>query len=374
MLTLKIVLRLVLFFILIFCVCCAGSVSPPTESSARIYTEVKTTSDELQIFIVDVGQGDATLVVGPKQGGSSVALLIDSGGLDPDGGMIVFDLLQSIGLAKIDYIVLSHYDADHMGGFVTAYHSTSLLWDQFCEPGVYFPTRAMIDLGDSDKDTDSVLEYLTCRDVNVGLLQEGHVVVGSTPHQNIGAEFDLQGGYTATLVAGNGYVIDQEEAVSNVDTDNEKSVAVLISGPENFHFLVTGDLTGRAYGAEDAAVESSLGMALQARGVDVAILRVGHHGSRTSSAPDFLQSLQPEVAIISVGSNSYGHPHCDTLVDLTQSSELVLQTETGNTEYCEPHDNVVVANDTILITVNGADYAITSQNLDYGCTVTRGCE
>lgn len=355
-----------------------GAYANPTEQSAPA------SEDELLIYIIDVGQGDATLILGPERDGGRVSLLIDAGGLDPDGGTIVANVLQELAVTQLDYLVLTHFDADHMGGLVTIRDTTSILWDEDCTPRETFPTQAIIDLGSTSNTTDSVTQYTACRDANVSLLQVDHLVVGATPSENIGYTMDLAGHYTASVVAGNGYVIDQVDVVPHVDTDNERSIAILVSGPDDFNFLVTGDLTGIVYGTEDAEVEPVLGDALQARGIDLSILRVGHHGSATSSAPEFLQSLQPEVAIISVGDNTYGHPNCGTLANLNEVSGLILQTESGLVANCAEPTSDVVANDSIRISVKGSSYTISSTGQSYQsvlgdavftyvCTVDAGC-
>lgn len=312
---------------------------------------------ELRIFAVDVGQGDATLVLGPVVDGGRISLLIDAGGLEPDGGEILLEIFEGQGLSDLDYLIVSHFDGDHMGGLVGLWEtSTSILWDSHCHPSEYFPTQAILDLGDSSKDTLSVQEYLSCRDANGVLLAEGHIEVGGT---NIGYEIDLGGGYVATIVAGHGYVIGSAEQVNHVDTDNEKSIAVLITGPNGFVFLVTGDLTGAVYGNEDALVEGELGLALQERGIEVTILRVGHHGSANASAADFLALINPEVSIVSVGDNSHGHPSCAALERLVQYSAKVYQTGEGSTDdSCLAKDDVEVMGGTIRILVDDGEYTI----------------
>lgn len=315
----------------------------------------------LGIFVVDVGQGDATLVVGPSVAGRRVSLLIDAGALDPDGGAVLEALFEEVGLDGLGYFVLTHFDGDHMGGAVSlgGGWSRSLFWDEACVPSAYFPTEAIIDLGDTDKDTYSVLEYLACRDSNAGLLHEGHIAVGGTGPENIGYEMDLGGGYVATVVAGNGYVLGESEPVPGVDTENEKSIAVLVSGPGGFGFLVTGDLTGAVYGEEDALVETHLGEALLSHGLSVSILRVGHHGSANASSSEFLEAIRPEVAIISVGANSHGLPHCAALTRLVVAVPRVIQTGAGSTDQdCSAAEEVAIQAGTVTIVVENGKYAM----------------
>lgn len=331
----------------------------------------------LSIYVIDVGQGDATLVLGPLTNGKRTSLLIDAGPLDPDAGKIIYDLLQSLNVTNLDHTILTHYDADHMGGFVTTYNSTSLLWDADCNPGTYFPTQSMIDLGDTDKETDSVAEYTACRDALKSTLAQGHMVIGDSQKTNIGHEIDLAGGYKATVVAGNGYVIGAEDQLSPVETDNQKSMAVLVSGPDDFEFLIMGDLEGSPDDLPEDNVELALGKALYDMGVAVSVLRTGHHGSASSSHSDFLALILPEVSVISVGYNSYGHPTCDTLKNLFIFSGLVFQTEAGSpNDSCQEQDSAIVANGTIKFSVKEGMFSILSDSSawEYNCVVGEGCE
>jgi len=349
--------KIIFLTICIFCTYCGHNivydVAKELEESESF---VDAKNSELKIFIVNVGQGDATLVLGPEVDGEQISLLIDAGGLEPDGGAILYELFQQQNLSQLNHLILTHYDGDHMGGLVTLWGtSTSILWDENCIPTNFFPTDSMIDLGESEKNTKSVQEYLSCRNANLDLLQSGHIPIVDHLDQTI----DMGGGYVATIVAGNGFVIDQIEPVANVDTDNEKSIAVLIQGPNDFTFLVTGDLIGEAYGNEDALVEVALGEALKNRGIDVSILRVGHHGSANASSSAFLQAIQPEVSIISVGDNSHGHPHCEVLERLAQYSNQIIQTGGGQLdETCLVQNNVDVIGETILVVVDNGNYTI----------------
>ncbi|MCA9625877.1 MAG: hypothetical protein KC731_42935, partial [Myxococcales bacterium] len=120
-------------------------------------------SEALSIFAVDIGQGDATVVLGPSLGGRRRALVMDAGNRHPNGGQIVRDLLEAEGVTSLDYVVLSHFDGDHIGGFVTISGSTSLLWqDASCTPTAFFPLTAIFDQGTDTNETASSSEWKTC--------------------------------------------------------------------------------------------------------------------------------------------------------------------------------------------------------------------
>jgi competence protein ComEC len=361
--------RFVLFLLVLLNMNCSG-LSPADFQAESIVSSdlaedeegIEVAIEALLIYILDVGQGDATLVLGPEINGKRVSLLIDAGALSPDGGDIISELLESLHIYSLDYFVLSHFDGDHMGGTVTVGGSRSLFWQEDCTPLGYFPTTAVIDLGDSDKDTESVAEYLDCRDSALSRFSTKHVVVGDGSANNIGYEIDLKGGYSATVVAGNGYVLGRDDQAENVDKDNEESIAMLIQGTDDFSFLVTGDLTGNNFSDEDALVETVLANALEEEGIEVSVLRAGHHGSATASSEDFLSTLNPLLSLISVGDNSYGHPNCDSLNNLHAYSEHVIQTGEGSTEdACAVLQNSWIADDHILISVMETGYMVSTE-------------
>ena len=79
-------------------------------------------SSELLILHLNVGQGDATLILDPQENGHRTSVLMDAGDIpnsgDPDGGAIVLDILQQYNITELDYFIASHYDADHIGGLI----------------------------------------------------------------------------------------------------------------------------------------------------------------------------------------------------------------------------------------------------------------
>ena len=192
---------------------------------------------------------------------------------------------------------------------------------------------------------------------------------------DLGYVLDLGKGYKAKIVSGRGYVIGNSKKVENADSPNEMSIAVLVSGPGAFDFLVTGDLIGVPNGSKE--------------NLDLEVLRTGHHGADNATSESFIDKLKPEVALISVGGKlqqrkSFQHPRCKTLTNL-KSVELVIQTGAGNHDYRgQPPIESVVANGTVLIEVKEDKYTVQSlpntSSLDLQtnefykyCTVGDGC-
>lgn len=361
---------------------CGGSSSAVSDgTSARV--EAIRSDVELGIYMADVGNGDATVVLGPPQrDGTRRSLLVDAGKLRADGGHIVSDLLDDLGVGRLDYVVATHYDSDHVGGFVTVLGSSSVLWeDEGCAPGPHFPTGTLVDLGPTDRDTQTYREYESCVAQTTGNDGPEHWIVSDG--EGLGRSFDLGGDWTATLVAGDGWVIDGAERTPYVNTANERSIAVLVSGPEGFDFLVTGDLIGKSHGSENAPVEPALARALAARGVDLEVLRLGHNGADNATARETIAALRPETALISVSAqNDYGHPGCETQAAL--AGMTIAQTQAGASP-CGPTLDAWVADGTVAVWVTGARYEVRSvgavspatgrptQAFVLDCTVDAGC-
>jgi hypothetical protein len=193
---------------------------------------------------------------------------------------------------------------------------------------------------------------------------------------HIGRTFELGGSYAATIVAGGGHVLGTQGQLDNANSKNEMSVAILLSNDEGFDFLVTGDLIGQPLesgsGPENAALEAALGEGLEAIGVDIEVLRTGHHGAENATEASFIDKIQPEVAIISVGSNTHGHPAKRTLETLENNDvPLILQTGAGTPEESHTFQDCgddlgctrtlqVIVNGTIHIGVTGDVYLITA--------------
>lgn len=304
--------------------------------------------DQLEILTLNVGQGDSTLIIGPQVDGHRVTVLIDGGPLDENSSLVILDQLQKFKLSHLDHMVLTHFDADHMGAFVHGQESSSILWDSDCRPTLLFPLASIVDLGESDKDTETVHEYLKCRDSGIQQTGIQHVTVGTDPQKNLGHSIELGDSFFLTVVAGNGYVIENPQRVPQVDSDNEKSIALLLSGPQ-FEFLLTGDMTGIPFAGEDALVEDALAASLQSFHIEIDILKVGHHGAANASSETFLEILKPKLALISVGDNPHGHVACDTLDRLATVSQ-VIQTQSGQNPHCL-NEPATIANNSIQVSV-----------------------
>lgn len=387
-------------FVAIFMLACGAAPRTTTQPTAdraqqtksRVHTPppASTAKQTFQIYVIDVGQGDSTLVVGPKQqDGHQVTLLMDAGDGGyfgkPRGDKLVRAVLDKLNMTSLDYVVMSHFDSDHIGGLVGGTQKRSLIWTTKKQSGAYtncratnlFPKKALIDMGPPVAHTKKSLrrEWEACAPMLTKEHNVKHVRV--TGPKQIGTRLRLGKGVTAQIVAGRGWVIGADNRVPLADSPNESSVALLITNTQGFSFLVTGDLIGQAHGSEDAELERALAKGLGATeascyGLDV--LRTGHHGAANATEKTFVKLMCPTVAIISAGDgNKYHHPNCRTLNTLHAGKvPVILQTETGTTD-CPVAAGVrrTVVDGTIRITVTGKRYSIDGFGSESGLTGKR---
>lgn len=352
-----------------------------------------TLAGDLEIVNIRVGQGDATLIKGPADdNGDRVAVLVDGGDIrDRPGDKIIRAVLAKRGVHALDYLIVSHYDADHIGGIVSGgFHGESFLLGWNRTPG---------DVGDDDLDgIDGWIdegageidpeEFGAGDDVRVGhfvdrgdfpphtstayrkykMLAEAHgnriSLDGLSDIE--GFEIALGDGARMTALAANGFVRGRPNRVANVTTENERSLSFLVDYGD-FHYLISGDLIGRAHGSEDARVESAVGDFIQSLGITVDVLHVNHHGSNNASDEDFLEKIKPTIAVISTGNNNdYKHPDVSVLRRLRNAKVYrIIQTSWGTTNAKIPMEvrevHAIYQNDVVINTDGNAFTISTSR-------------
>jgi len=272
----------------------------------------------LTITVLDVGQGDATLIQSP--GGRT--LLFD-GGYNGRGNSVIVPFLQAAGIDTLDYMVASHYHADHIGGLD--------------EVIAQIPVReAVYDRGWSYT-TQTYGSYATAVAAKRQTLTAGQVI-------------DLGEGVTATCIALNG---NGQLGVPYDDGsyENEYDISLKIEYG-GFDYVQAGDLIGNDDTGTD--IETGVGPLVG----DVDVYHVNHHGSYTSSNAIYLQALQAEVAVISVGNNSYGHPHQDVLDRLFYFGSFVYQTGAGDGGSLPASDLTVVGGNVVISTDGQQVYTV----------------
>lgn len=230
-----------------------------------------------RLVFLDVGQGDATLIQTPH-----FAALVDGGGTphgDFDLSRVTVPALRSLGVFKLDVVVATHADTDHIEGLVGVLKALPVgeLW-----------------VGDEKSNSPLFRELLQIarqkgvrvRAVRRGdqTLVDGLRVEVLWPPEGRPAEADSNAGSVALRLASNGW-----------------------------RAALLGDLP--------SAQEAALGLG------PVDLLKVAHHGSAHSSGEAFLKEARPKDAVISVGYNNFGHPHADVLERLAAAGARVWRTD-----------------------------------------------
>ncbi len=282
----------------------------------------------LQIHHMDIGQGDAAVLISPK----GQVVLFD-GGKDIAGIKncdAVTDYLDQLGVKQIDYIFVSHYHTDHIG----------------CIPAILkqFPlTGASYDRGQSYTTT-----YYT-NYVNAVGSHRKTVTLGQT--------LTLDGNavpVTLTVDSLNGTYPGGNVATTN---ENDLSVSVLVSFG-TFREEIGGDLSGEKT-ADYQDIESGEAPAIGL----VDVYKVHHHCSAYSTNDTWLKDTQPTIAVISTGDgNDYGHPNGACLARLHGASlQKVYWTEKGNG--AAPQAGDVVAGDVVIeVAPNANSYTVAYNN------------
>ncbi|GAW92474.1 MBL fold metallo-hydrolase [Calderihabitans maritimus] len=243
--------------------------------------EKPATSGTLKVHFIDVGQADSILVQLP----SGQNILIDGGNND-DGSLIV-NYLKQEGVKRLDHVIGTHPHEDHIGGLDAAIRS-------FEVGKVYFPKVAHTTIT-----FENLLLAIKDKDLKI------------TPAK-AGVKLDAGQGVEAVFVAPNSSSYD--------DLNNYSAVLKLTYGSTSF--LFTGDAEAQSEGEMLRA-----GYNLRAD-----VLKVGHHGSSSSTTPAFLKAVSPKYAVISVGrNNKYGHPHFETLAKLSEAGVQVFRTDLQGT-------------------------------------------
>jgi len=246
----------------------------------------KRPSDILSIYFLDVGQGDSIFIDSPTHG----RLLLDGG---PNSKVLTeLGKILPFGDRRIDVVIGSHPDTDHIGGLVDVISRYDV--GAFLEPGVRSPNNVHLVLEKEIKD----------KNIPNILARRGMVV-------------DFGDGARLEILFPN-------QDVTNWETNDASIVAKLIYGDESF--LLTGDSPKYA---------EYLLLALDPSDLKSSVLKVGHHGSQTSTSIPYATAVGPEYAIISAGlNNRYGHPHKDVLDILNKIGVEILNTiDLGTIEF-----------------------------------------
>lgn len=260
-------------------------VEPAVLETGMDLDSLTTRTNLLEIIIIDVEVGDATLIICPEEDGRRDVILIDTGENDSDRiRQEMLDQGLSLDGRPIDAMFISHYDFDHMGDAIALFPLVNRLYDRgdVQQPKPWYTVEA-----------DRQLHH---------------------NRETVTLEFHEQytGGVEIECVAVNNQTDDDRtRTVSTKENDNSIALIVTLG---DFDYFTGGDLT--------KTCERSLATTVR----DCDVYHVNHHGSRaTSSIPDFVERLSPEVSIASNGT-AHGHPTRDVAQRLIDLDSMFYQT------------------------------------------------
>lgn len=258
-------------------------------------------ADNLTIHFIDVGQGDSILL----HSSNGTTILIDGG--TPDNGNNILLYLKRLGIEKLDLVISTHPHADHIGGLSTVLEGIQV--NGVVDPGVIYPTGTYESYLRTIKEKKIPFKTVVAGDKievsDINLILE---VLAPFPEQ-----------------------LDYDDDVNDVSI-----VIRAIFG--KVRFLLTGDA---GFNTEDLLIRDKVYL-------ESTVLKVGHHGSRYSTGDLFLRLVKPEVAVIQVGDNSYGHPTEDVLEKLARRNVKIFRNDHHGT---------------IVITTDGEKYEVKTEKI-----------
>ncbi|HEY0544120.1 MAG TPA: ComEC/Rec2 family competence protein [Pyrinomonadaceae bacterium] len=272
---------------------------------------------ELQVHVLDVGEGDAILIISPE--GKSV--LIDAG--DTGRGKIVLDAMNRYHVTQLDYFIATHAHTDHIGGADEVLNAVKVLnvIDNGVVPASVEPEEWSGNKNAKPKPSGKSAGKTTELPTTKAFLEFTDAVKknGSEfSHATPGQKYDLGGGAILTVLAPITPFFTREQMRSGGGNEpNANSVVVRLDYGE-FSMLFAGD----------AETQTEERMMNKSEELIAKVLKVGHHGSKYASSENFLKAVKPEVALISdADANRYGHPAQDVLDRLKAVGAKLYRTD-----------------------------------------------
>lgn len=256
-------------------------------------TTILRADGKLQVLFLDVGQGASQLLISP----SGKTMLIDAGNNDKE--QVMLDYLKQYQITKLDIVIGTHPDADHIGGL-------DKVIDQTIVDKIYMPK-----ISSNTRTFESLLESISNKKLKVQTAKAGLTL-----------DWDKE------------VQVEMIAPAAVYDNANNMSAVVKITYGTT-SLLLTGD-------AEAASEKDMI-----KSGVDLSstVLGVGHHGSKSSTSLTFLNKMKPQYAIIQSGKdNNYGHPDKTILSRLKKAGASVYRNDLqGTVSVISDGKNVTIA-------------------------------
>lgn len=260
------------------------------------------TAKEMKVHFIDVGQGDSTLIQAPN----GKTMLIDGGERDQGNSLVTY--LKSQGIKKLDYVVATHPDSDHIGGLIAVLNSISI--GQFINSGKDHNTATY----------EQMLRLISDKNIKYSEPKTGD-----------------------TITLDSAVKIQVLHVDSTLSDNNDASIVLKVTYGQ-VSFLLQADASKE--------IEAKI---MKKYNVAATILKAGHHGSDTSSSLSYVKAVKPAATILSYGAgNSYGHPHDEVIANLKAVGSKMYSTATSGT---------------IVVKTNGSTYSISAKPFTGG-TVT----
>ncbi|MFH1038163.1 MAG: ComEC/Rec2 family competence protein [PVC group bacterium] len=247
---------------------------------------------EIEVVFLDVGQGDATLIITP--GGKRI--LIDGGtgegafGSEDQGKKVILPYLRRASIERLDTVIATHPDFDHIGGLVSVVNAKNLEIGEVLDAGVPHPSEGYLELLQAVQDRPEIVYRQPRAGDVLDWGEDVMVEVLSPPY---------------------------------LFKDNNNSSIVVKLSYGDVSFLFTGDAAGSA----EQIMVKKYGGRLRST-----VLKAGHHGSKQSTTELFLKRVRPEIAVFSCGAeNTYGHPHEETIARLKKIGATMYRTDEQGT-------------------------------------------
>ena len=249
----------------------------------------------IEVYFIDVGQGDSTLIITKNNknilidGGGNESLYKNTGNNEEDyiGKNILYPYLINIGVKSLDYMIISHFDSDHCGGLFYIMQNMKIkniiIGKQF----------------EQSENYEKFKRIAKSTNVNIRIFQSGDRI-------------NIDNIFFETLWP------DENSVISENNINNNSLVLKMMYG--KISILFTGDIENMA---EQRIISKYKNNALNST-----ILKVPHHGSKTSSSEMFLKKVNPKYAIIGVGiNNKFGHPSQYVIETLNKMNVEIYRTD-----------------------------------------------